>query len=322
MVRPKRIDFPFMLYHILSRTNSGDFAFLDQRDYHKFLHYLGQYVPLFSFRLHAFCLMPTHFHLLLESRENPSLSEMMRRLLTAYTVYFNRRYQRHGHLFQGRFKSYVVDKAEYLLAVSRYIHLNPASPGNPSAAEAYQASSLRYYLHGGEPAFLHTAEILSWFNGDRKKFAGFVRSGLNQETKPEVIQQRYIGGEAFIKRLKRRIRFRTGGRRRSSPGSSPGKSTSARSEEKKTARLITRVAKHFQVPEKRIRRGLAGHGNLGHARTTVVALLFKHVPWSYSRIAKYMGFKNISSVDYHLGRAKKDPPVLSALKQCDIPDKS
>ena len=85
MARPKRIDLPLCLYHVHSRTNSGDAAFLDSKDKQKFLYYLEKYLVLLSFRVHAWCLMANHFYLLLESGERVGLSEFMRRLLTAYT---------------------------------------------------------------------------------------------------------------------------------------------------------------------------------------------------------------------------------------------
>jgi len=156
MTRPKRIDLSFSLYHILSRTNSGDTAFQDNKDRSKFLEYVSRYTQLFDYRIHAWCLMSTHFHLFLESDQVPQLSEFMRRLLTAYTVYYNRRHRRHGHLFQGRFKSYIVDKSDYFLSLSRYIHLNPRETERPQDPFRYQGSSLRYYIKGGEPNFLHT----------------------------------------------------------------------------------------------------------------------------------------------------------------------
>ena len=125
MARPKRIDLPFSLYHVLSGTNKRDKAFRDSRDENTFLSFVEKYSNIFSLRIHAWCLMPTFFHLLLETTDRPSLSEFMRRLLTAYTMYFNRRHKRNGYLLQGRFKSYIVDKTNYLLDLSRYIHLIP-----------------------------------------------------------------------------------------------------------------------------------------------------------------------------------------------------
>ena len=139
-----RIDLPFCLYHVISRTNSGEIAFTGKREMDKFLGYLEKYSKIFNFRIHAWCLMPNHFHLLLESTDQARLSELMRRLLTAYTIFCNRRRGRHGHLFQGRFKSFVVDKSEYLLELSRYIHLNPARMKKQVDPEIYYGSSLRF----------------------------------------------------------------------------------------------------------------------------------------------------------------------------------
>ena len=131
-----------------------------------FLEYLTGYLEQFEMRIYAYCLMHTHFHLLIESRKS-NLSEYMRRLLTAYTVWFNRRHQTRGHLFAGRFKSIVVERGDYLVAVSRYIHRNPVDASLVKNAEDYPWSSMRVYAGKREPGFVYTREILSWF-GNRK----------------------------------------------------------------------------------------------------------------------------------------------------------
>lgn len=156
-----RIDMPFSLYHIYFRTNSGDDACLYQWDREKFLKYMSRYLDIFEFRLHTFCILANHFHLFSESTQRPVLSEFMRRLLTANTVYLNRRGGRHGHLFQGRFKSHIVKKFFYLLALSRYIHLNPARLAKTWEPDRFAGSSLLCYINGREPQYLYTKEILS-----------------------------------------------------------------------------------------------------------------------------------------------------------------
>ena len=92
MSRPKRINLPGCVYHVICRGNRYDVIFEDDEDRECFLEYLTDYLEQFEMRIHAFFLMHTHFHLLIESRKS-NLSEYMRRLLTAYTVWFNRRHQ-------------------------------------------------------------------------------------------------------------------------------------------------------------------------------------------------------------------------------------
>lgn len=291
MARPKRIDLSFCLYHVFSRTNSGDRAFHDSRDQNKFFEYLAKYLDLFQFRLHAYCLMSNHFHLLLESMERPDLSEFMRRQLTAYTVYFNRRHSRHGHLFQGRFKSYVVDKADYLITLSRYIHLNPAGGKHPGDVWTYEGSSLRYYIKGNEPAFLHTAELLSWFKGNRAKYADYIRDGLEEGAKPEIYQQRYIGGEEFVKRMNLRLfQMSTKGTKAQKAGVI-NRERINQMEKDLADRLLNQVANHFRIMPETIKTGYKAQGDIGMARTLLIGLLREKLPWSSRKIGEYMGIK-------------------------------
>ena len=143
--------------------------------------------------------MDTHPHLLMETLK-PNLSEFMRRLLIAYTVWFHKKHQTHGHLFAGRFKSLVVDKGEYLIEVSRYIHRNPVEADLVKKAEDFAWSSMRVYAGKVQPGFVHTREILHWFKNSREKYVKFVREGLDSEIQSLILAQRFVGSEDFAKR--------------------------------------------------------------------------------------------------------------------------
>jgi len=309
MARPRRIDLPFCLYHVLSRTNTGDVAFLDVWDERKFFHYVSKYAELFSFRIHAFCLMPTHFHLLMESTERASLSEFMRRLLTAYTIYFNRRQRRHGHLFQGRFKSYVVDKATYLFALSRYIHLNPKQP------EHYRGSSLRYYIKGGEPPFLYTSEILSWFKGSREKYVEFVREGLSEKSKPEIAKQRFIGTDDFVLRMVKRLDQKNQPGAKAQKAGGKVKALLEDKDQEKANDLVKIVSQFFHLSPQTVRNAKYSKKEAAKARAILVALLHEFLPWTCSQIADYVRLKGNSSVCYHLNKIKTDRSAQSFLEK-------
>jgi len=315
MVRPKRIDLPFTLYHVMSRTNSGEDSFTHDREYKKFLYYLEKYADLFSFRLHAWCLMPNHFHLLLESANQQELSELMRRLLTAYTVYFNRRNKRHGHLFQGRFKSYVVDKAQYLLSLSRYIHMNPSQLSRSRDIMSYKWSSLRYYIHGGEPRFLYTQEILDWFKGSRRKYEHFVLEGFDEETKPEIIRQRYIGSQDFVERMKKRIQQMHEPGTRATEAGDKRKQYLKEKQEHFAQLILTLVSEHFRCPPERIREVRFGRGGLREARTVAICLLRDCLPWTYSQISDYMNLSDQSVVPYHQKCLRDSKNLLRHFKE-------
>jgi len=314
MVRPKRIDLPFALYHVFSRTNSGDTAFTDRRDRDRFLEYLAKYTDIFSFRIHAWCLMPNHFHFILESTDRPALSEFMRRLLTAYTVYFNRRHGRHGHLFQGRFKSFLVDKTDYLLALSWYVHHNPARMTQPLDPEKYEGSSLQYYIHGGDPPYLHTKEILTWFEGDRQKYAEFMRRGLDEQNKPSILQQRYIGGEAFARRMNTRLGFLAQSDSRASKGRARREQATIEKERDQAEKILKAVTEYFKCDPQRIMQGYYCRGDVGRARTVFMGLLRDCLPWTNSQIAQYLGLKQKGGIYYHLEQIRKSQDLTKAFQ--------
>lgn len=315
MARPKRIDLPHCLYHVMSRTNSGDAAFHDRADREKFLYYLDKYSRQLSFRILSFCLMPNHFHLLLESGESASLSEFMRRLLTAYTVYFNRLNNRHGHLFQGRFKSIVVDKAEYLISLSRYIHLNPNQESRKIPPESYDGSSLRYYIKGNEPPFLDTSEILAWFKNNRAKYAQYVRKGLNEEIHLPILEQRYLGGAAFVQRLQKRIGVQAQKASRSQMARSKQNLTLLDAESNRADELAKMVAEYFHLPVEQIKIKRAAKGLIGQAREAMMTLLAETLPWTYVQIARYMGLSEQSIVTYHLRRIQNNREMQKHLEE-------
>ncbi len=205
MTRPKRINLPGCVYHVICRGNRNERVFDGARDKKRFLEYLGEYVTPFDMRIHAYCLMDTHVHLLIESRSS-NLSEFMRRLLTAYTVWFHHRHQTCGHLFAGRFRSLVIERGDYLVTVSRYIHRNPVEAGLVEIAENYPWSSMRVYASKAQSEFIYTKEILSWFGMRRDKYVKYVREGLDEDIKSLVMAQRFVGSEAFAKRLNIRLK--------------------------------------------------------------------------------------------------------------------
>jgi len=292
MARPKRINLPFTLYHVMSRTISGEIAFRGIADYNKFIHYLSKYAHLFDFRVHAYCLLSTHFHLLLESGRQKTLSEMMRRLLTAYTVYYNRRHGRHGPLFQGRFKSLVVEKSDYLLVLSRYIHTNPARLQKPLDQETYRWSSLHYYINGREPSFLYTREILQWFQGNRKEYAQYVKEGLSEQTTPLIFAQRFVGGEAFVKRWTARVK------NLEKQGSRP-EFRDHKMEEELVKQILSHVAGEYMCSPDVLLKARRRQGALGDARTVLINLLRDYLSWTCQEIATFLNLKEKTMVYHH-----------------------
>jgi REP element-mobilizing transposase RayT len=153
MARRLRVEFAGALYHVIVRGNERRDVFRDDSDREGYLRRLERYRERFEFRLLAFCLMSNHVHLAVEAGSVP-LSRVMLALQSSYTQAFNRRHRRVGHLFQGRYKAFLVDADRYFVALIRYIHRNPVEAGLAERPEDYAWSSDRYYRRGKGPEWL------------------------------------------------------------------------------------------------------------------------------------------------------------------------
>jgi REP element-mobilizing transposase RayT len=159
MARPLRVEVAGGLYHVIVRGNERKSVFRDDADREWYLARLAWYRERFRFRLLAYCLMDNHVHLAVETGKAP-LSRIMACLQSSYTQYFNRHYGRVGHLFQGRYKAFLVEKDRYALALLRYIHENPVKAGVAATAQAYRWSSDRDYRRGRGPEWLDVDRLL------------------------------------------------------------------------------------------------------------------------------------------------------------------
>ena len=203
MARPLRLEFPGAIYHLTGRGNARQKIFFSDADRQLFLDTLAAVVGRYGWICHAYCLMANHYHLLVETSK-PNLSLGMRQLNGIYTQAFNRRHQRVGHLFQGRFKAILVEEESYLLELCRYIVLNPIRVKGNVQPSTWKWSSYRATAGlASAPEFLTTDWVLRQFGKNRtqaqKRYREFVREGL--ESRPwEALQgQIYLGSEAFIK---------------------------------------------------------------------------------------------------------------------------
>ena len=124
MAKPLRIEYLGAYYHVMNRGNRREDIFGTEHDRKVFLDALADSCETYSIKLIVYVLMANHFHLVVQTPHG-NLSEFMRHFLVTYTVRFNRRNGRSGHVFQGRFKSFLIEEDEYLLPPSHYIHLNP-----------------------------------------------------------------------------------------------------------------------------------------------------------------------------------------------------
>ena len=162
MARPPRLQAPGTVHHLIARGNERREIFRDDRDREDYLELLARYRERFHFRLYAYCLMPNHVHLAVEQGPTP-LSRFMHALQSSYTQRFNKRYQRVGHLFQGRYKSFLVDSDRYFFALIRYIHENPTKAAMVHEARLYRWSSDRFFRAGAGPPWLDLDGALALF---------------------------------------------------------------------------------------------------------------------------------------------------------------
>jgi putative transposase len=167
MARPPRLHFPGAVYHVTARGNEQRPIFRDDLDRREYLDRIAHYRDRFRFQLIAYCLMTNHVHLAVRAGAVP-LSRVMAGLQSSYTQWFNRRHARVGHLFQGRYKAFLVQEDRYLLALIRYIHLNPVAAGVVDDVSKYAWSSDRYFRGGGGPPWLDIDAALPTLASSRR----------------------------------------------------------------------------------------------------------------------------------------------------------
>jgi REP element-mobilizing transposase RayT len=183
MARPLRIEYPGALYHLTARGNERRAIYFFDHDRNQFLHVLIQVCKNYNWICHAYCLMDNHYHLLIETPD-ANLSRGMRDLNSIYSQRFNRMHGRDGHLFQGRFKSFIIEKEIYLLEVARYIVLNPVRANMVSHPKEWKWSSYRATAGYRKP---HKSLTIDWILGHfgknesvaKRAYRAFVLEGIN-----------------------------------------------------------------------------------------------------------------------------------------------
>jgi REP element-mobilizing transposase RayT len=199
MARPLRIDYPDIYYHVLSRGNEQRPIFKSDNDYEMFLELLEKTGKKFHLEIHAYVLMKNHYHLLVRTTQG-NLSRAIQWLGVTYAGWFNRKYKRSGHLFQGRYKSFLIEDDKYFTAMCYYIHGNPVRAGIAKTAEQYRWSSARAYSEKkAEPPWLITEVMLSMTGGSRKKFSREQESYLAGSDSPlsDLRHGVYLGSEEY-----------------------------------------------------------------------------------------------------------------------------
>ncbi len=301
MARALRIEYPGAFYHVTCRGNEQRRIFIDPDDQKIFFERLILSLDIYNVILLAYVCMSNHFHFLLTTPEG-NLSQFMRHFNISYTSVFNRRHRRVGHLYQGRYKAFLVDADNYLLAVSRYIHLNPMRTkayANKSVREqlecvtCYRSSSLSGYFSMRErDDFVNYSVTLEYMGGDnrggRAAYRRFISSGIDQDIEdPKELGKGsgIIGSEDFIDWIKERFL---------------GDNVSPR--EQPAAKELKRDFEPLKLIEIFVRltgsdrKDLCRKGKNSFERAMIMELLYRHCNVTQPEIGKLLGGIDYSAV--------------------------
>ena len=209
MARPLRIEFPGALYHVTSRGNEKRPIVRSDRDRKAFLRFLGEAAKRFNWSITAWVLMTNHFHLVVETRE-ANLSRGMHWLNSAYAGWYNHARKRSGHLYEGRFKSFLVEKEAYRAEVMRYVVLNPVRAKMVKRPEEYLWSSYRATAGlESAPEWLDLDAALAMFHPERElaqaNYREFVLAKVESKESlwDKAINGIYLGGERWAKEMRK-----------------------------------------------------------------------------------------------------------------------
>lgn len=221
MARPLRIEYPGAIYHVMNRGNQKNQVFFGDMHYELFLEKLCEFTEEYKVLIRCYCLMPNHFHLYMETPEG-NLSRFMQSFLTSFSVKMNRLCKKSGHIFQGRFKSHLIDDEAYGMLLSRYIHLNPVRMNffdnvpfrnKLRYLEEFKWSTYRGYAGLCElPDWIDAVPILSKFksssfNEKQHAYSNYVREGIRKGAEnpfKSVTDQIILGRTKFAEKIKRR----------------------------------------------------------------------------------------------------------------------
>lgn len=211
MARPPRLQAPGTLHHLIARGNERREVFRDDVDREDYLDRIARYRQRFGLRVFAYCLMPNHVHLALQQGAR-ELSAFMHALQSSYTLRFNQRHARVGHLFQGRFKSFLVDSERYFVALIRYIHNNPVKAGLVSETEVYRWSSDGFFRKGTGPPWLDLDGALALMGPSRmtalRRYGALMKDGGGDAGEYEAVtvyESSVKGDEEFALRALRQV---------------------------------------------------------------------------------------------------------------------
>ena len=304
MSRSLRIEYPNAFYHVMNRGAGRQAVYLIDDDYEMFLEAVKESSKFFGIRIVAYCLMPNHYHLLLQTPK-ANLSRAMRHLNGVYTQRFNRYHKTDGPLFRGRYKAILVQEDEYLTHLIRYIHLNPVQANLTEDLLKYPWTSHKQYLKGEDKTpWLHISLGLSFFATKKKQaikeYQAFIRSGVDPHTRSfygKKNQSPILGDPDFLEQIKEKYIL------------NDQKPSTEMPEQRKMAgakiadRILKEVSRTFSKPREALLSSKRGERN--PARLTALSLTRELSGLKLSEIAQIFGIRSYRTVGTGCYRFKK-----------------
>ncbi|MFC1452508.1 transposase [Verrucomicrobiota bacterium] len=321
MARKLRLQFKGAIYHITVRGNGRRRIFCDERDRERLMWRLGESVALYDVRLYLLCLMENHFHLLVET-PRANISRFMQSVLTGYSVYFNLRHRTSGHVVQGRYGAQLVDGNEYLLRLSRYIHLNPVHVRKQQGLStnekvmylrAYRWSTYRGYIDKRRRfECVEYGPVLGLMEGPKEArdrgYRSFVEAGLAQSEDEfaELMKgnPRAVGDIGFRRWVDAEYK-----KLREAAGSKEDVSFRREAELTDVASILDNVAGEYGIRAEDLRCRL--YGSL--ARPVAARMLCKHAGMSQREAGRVLGYGTGASVSTQLRRLRSEMDTDSGL---------
>ena len=309
MARPLRLEYENAVWHLTARGNEQRDIFRDDVDRERFLRMLGQTVLRFGWKVLAWVLMSNHYHLVVQTPQ-PNVSRGMHWLNGRYAQWFNRRHDRHGHLFQGRFHGALVEKEAYLLAVARYVVPNPVRGKLVENASHWRWSSYRQTAGVETPApWLAAEELLEYFGGANRRgceeYVQFI-SGGNGQPSPwkHLVGQIYLGRADWIAQIGDMIATTPRSPEHSREQLRPGRPA--------MSDIVAVVAETFDSTVHRVQSPTR---RASTAKSVAAFLAFEDGLYRQSDIGAALGIRGRSTVSSVVRRCRDALPTNNALHQ-------
>lgn len=336
MPRGPRLDAPGILHHVMARGIEKTLVFRTGDDREDFIRRIAEQVERTGLEILAWAILPNHAHLLVRTGHRP-LASVMRRVLTGYAGTFNRRHKRHGHLFQNRYKSIVVEEEPYLLELTRYIHLNPIRAGlvtDLKALDRYpwcgHSAVMGQIPRSWQAVDLVLGQFAQTIREARRRYRSFLAEGVRQGRRPDLqggglrrsagggwealadlrrgreswaFDERVLGGGEFVERILQELESRA---RR------------PKGELQTVPKLAERLAGEFGLQRTEVLTGSRRRA-VAHARAALSTIAVRYLGLPASRVAGVLGVTGMAVTrgadrgERYLRERKLDPELIAKM---------